>query len=172
MARRYGPLRSGSASAAPTPAANTARSSALDSVSAARRRLYSTMTGASAGSARRMVHGMVASGVESSYGYQSTAARTGPLRWILRSTSATFPTSPSLEYGSAELHVHTDGVSNGAHVLLVDDLLATGGTMRAGCQLVEKAGGRIVGCCFLVELSFLEGRAKLQPHEVFSLIRF
>ena len=58
-----------------------------------------------------------------------------------------------LEYGSAELHVHTDGVANGARVLLVDDLLATGGTMQAGCQLVEKAGGRVVGCAFLVELT-------------------
>ena len=77
-----------------------------------------------------------------------------------------------LEYGSAELHVHTDAVANGARVLLVDDLLATGGTMKAGCQLVEKAGGRVVGCAFLVELTFLEGRAKLQPHEVFSLIRY
>jgi adenine phosphoribosyltransferase len=78
----------------------------------------------------------------------------------------------NLEYGSAELHVHTDAVSSGARVLLVDDLLATGGTMKAGCQLVEKAGGKVVGCAFLVELSFLEGRAKLQPYEVFSLIRY
>ena len=78
----------------------------------------------------------------------------------------------NLEYGSAELHVHTDGVKNGARVLLVDDLLATGGTMKAGCQLVEKAGGKVAGCAFLVELSFLEGRPKLQPYEVFSLIRY
>jgi adenine phosphoribosyltransferase len=77
-----------------------------------------------------------------------------------------------LEYGSAELHVHTDGVVKGARVLLVDDLLATGGTMQAGCQLVEKAGGVVVGCTFLVELSFLKGDAKLKPHEIFSLIRY
>ena len=95
-----------------------------------------------------------------------------PLRKPGKLPYRTYSLSYDLEYGSAELHVHTDGVSNGAHVLLVDDLLATGGTMKAGCQLVEKAGGRVVGCCFLVELSFLEGRAKLQPHEVFSLIRF
>ena len=57
-------------------------------------------------------------------------------------------------------------------MLLVDDLLATGGTMQAGCQLVEKAGGKVVGCAFLVELTFLEGREMLQPHEVFSLIRY
>ena len=77
-----------------------------------------------------------------------------------------------LEYGSAELQVHIDGVHKGARVLLVDDLLATGGTMKAGCQLVEKAGGAVVGCCFLVELTFLGGREKLAPHEVFSLIHY
>src|SRR6516165_732212 len=77
-----------------------------------------------------------------------------------------------LEYGSAELHVHIDGVAAGAHVLLVDDLLATGGTMQAGCRLIEKAGGKIAGCAFLVELMFLHGREKLQPHEVFSLIQY
>jgi adenine phosphoribosyltransferase len=77
-----------------------------------------------------------------------------------------------LEYGSAELHVHVDGVKSGANVLMVDDLLATGGTMAAGCKLVEKAGGRVAGCAFLVELAFLNGREKLKPHEVFSLIQY
>jgi adenine phosphoribosyltransferase len=77
-----------------------------------------------------------------------------------------------LEYGQAELHVHIDGVAEGSEVLLVDDLLATGGTMQAGCQLIEKAGGKIAGCAFLVELTFLNGRDKLRPHEVFSLIRY
>ena len=67
---------------------------------------------------------------------------------------------------------HRRRAEAGARVLLVDDLLATGGTMKAGCQLVEKAGGEVVGCAFLVELTFLEGRAKLKPHEVFSLIRY
>src|SRR5262249_50824645 len=77
-----------------------------------------------------------------------------------------------LEYGSAELHVHIDSITHGSHVLLVDDLLATGGTMQAGCQLVEKAGGKVAGCAVLVELDFLKGRQKLHPHEVFSLIRY
>jgi|SRR6516225_8743499 adenine phosphoribosyltransferase len=77
-----------------------------------------------------------------------------------------------LEYGSAELHVHIDGVSEGARVLLVDDLLATGGTMQAGCKLIEKAGGKVAGCAFLVELAFLNGRDKLKPHEIFSLIQY
>ncbi len=77
-----------------------------------------------------------------------------------------------LEYGSAELHMHIDALKPGARVLLVDDLLATGGTMRAGIKLIEEVGGVPVSCCFLVELGFLEGREKLKPVEVFSLIRY
>jgi adenine phosphoribosyltransferase len=77
-----------------------------------------------------------------------------------------------LEYGSAELHMHIDAVHAGMHVLLVDDLLATGGTMKAGCELIEKAGGVVAGCAFLVELLFLPGRQKLAPAEVFSLIQY
>jgi adenine phosphoribosyltransferase len=77
-----------------------------------------------------------------------------------------------LEYGSAELQLHIDAVAPHARALMVDDLLATGGTMRAGCELIEKAGGRVVGCAVLVELTFLGGRERLAPHEVFSLIRY
>ncbi len=77
-----------------------------------------------------------------------------------------------LEYGSAELQMHVDGVTKGSQVLLVDDLLATGGTMQAGCRLIEKAGGRVASCAFLVELMFLTGREKLAPYEVFSLIQY
>jgi adenine phosphoribosyltransferase len=77
-----------------------------------------------------------------------------------------------LEYGSAELQVHIDAVVRDHRVLLVDDLLATGGTMRAGCQLIEKAGGQVAGCAFLVELTFLQGRERLQPYEVYSLIQY
>jgi adenine phosphoribosyltransferase len=76
-----------------------------------------------------------------------------------------------LEYGSAELQVHIDSIRPAARVLLVDDVLATGGTMQAGCKLVEKAGGQVAGCAFLLELDFLKGREKLHPYEVFSLIR-
>src|SRR5947209_449902 len=76
-----------------------------------------------------------------------------------------------LEYGQAELHVHIDGFNPGAKVLLVDDLLATGGTLEAACKLIEQAGAQVVSCCVLVELSFLNGRQRLLPHEVFSLIR-
>ena len=77
-----------------------------------------------------------------------------------------------LEYGTAELHVHIDGFIRDSKVLLVDDLLATGGTLAAGCQLVERAGSRVVGCAVLVELLFLKGRDKLRPHEVFSVLQY
>jgi adenine phosphoribosyltransferase len=95
-----------------------------------------------------------------------------PLRKPGKLPYRTYSLKYELEYGSAELHVHIDGVSAGARVLLVDDLLATGGTMRAGCQLIEKAGGQVAGCAFLVELEFLHGREVLKPHEVFSLTRY
>jgi adenine phosphoribosyltransferase len=65
-----------------------------------------------------------------------------------------------------------DGFHPGSRVLLVDDLLATGGTLEAACKLIEQAGARVASCCVLVELSFLKGREKLAPHEVFSLIRY
>src|SRR5437660_4436205 len=78
----------------------------------------------------------------------------------------------ALEYGTAELHVHIDGVVPGARVLLVDDVLATGGTMQAGCQLVQKAGAVVAGCAFLLELLFLKGRERLQAFPVFSLIQY
>ena len=77
-----------------------------------------------------------------------------------------------LEYGQAELHVHIDGFSAGARVLVIDDLLATGGTLEAACKLIEQAGASVVGCAVLVELSFLNGRERLRPHDVFSLIRY
>jgi adenine phosphoribosyltransferase len=93
-----------------------------------------------------------------------------PLRKPGKLPYRTYSLAYELEYGSAELHVHIDGIAHDCRVLLVDDLLATGGTMNAGCQLVEKAGGKIVSCAFLVELTFLGGREKLKPHEVFSLI--
>src|SRR5262249_9176253 len=81
-----------------------------------------------------------------------------PLRKPGKLPYRTYSLKYELEYGSAELQVHIDGVTQGARVLIVDDLLATGGTMQAGCQLIEKAGGHVVGCAFLVELMFLHGR--------------
>src|SRR5438128_2467321 len=81
-----------------------------------------------------------------------------PLRKPGKLPYRTYSLKYDLEYGSAELHMHTDGVTRGARVLLIDDLLATGGTMLAGAQLIEQAGGVVVGCGFLVELEFLGGR--------------
>lgn len=95
-----------------------------------------------------------------------------PLRKPGKLPHQTYSLRYELEYGSAELHVHVDGVSDGANVLLVDDLLATGGTMQAACQLVEKAGGKVAACAFLVELGFLNGRQRLAGYEVFSLVQF
>lgn len=78
--------------------------------------------------------------------------------------------SYDLEYGSDRVEMHSDAVSPGDRVLLVDDLLATGGTAKATGELVTAAGGEVVGMGFVVELSFLEGRKLLEPHEVHSLI--
>lgn len=80
--------------------------------------------------------------------------------------------SYALEYGTDVLEIHKDGVRKGQQVLMVDDLLATGGTMSACCKLVESLGGNIVGCAFLIELSFLNGKKNLEPHEIFSVIKY
>lgn len=77
-----------------------------------------------------------------------------------------------LEYGSDKLQIHVDGVEKGSRVLVVDDLLATGGTIEACCKLVEQIGGNVVECCFLIELAFLDGRSKLGGRKVFSLISY
>jgi len=78
----------------------------------------------------------------------------------------------SLEYGIDALEVHADALAGGTRVLVHDDLLATGGTARAVCDLVVGMGAQIVGCAFLVELAFLGGRERLAPHEVFSLVDY
>jgi adenine phosphoribosyltransferase len=78
----------------------------------------------------------------------------------------------TLEYGSAELEVHRDAIKPGQRVIIVDDLLATGGTMRAAIDLMKALEAEIVGLAFLVELGSLQGRQQLQGHEVCSLITF
>lgn len=78
----------------------------------------------------------------------------------------------ALEYGLDALEVHADALAGGARVLIHDDLLATGGTAGALCELVSALGARIVACSFLVELAFLGGRERLAPHPVQSLISF
>jgi adenine phosphoribosyltransferase len=77
-----------------------------------------------------------------------------------------------LEYGSDQLELHTDAVAHGHRVLVHDDLLATGGTARALCALVEQLGGEVVACGFLIELAFLDGRAALAPRDVHALLRY
>jgi adenine phosphoribosyltransferase len=77
-----------------------------------------------------------------------------------------------LEYGVDTLEVHSDAISDGARVLVHDDLLATGGTAQALCGLVEQAGGIVAGCAFVIELSFLEGRAALADYDVHSLLTY
>jgi adenine phosphoribosyltransferase len=77
-----------------------------------------------------------------------------------------------LEYGSDTLEIHTDAYKPGDRVLLVDDLLATGGTMRACAELARQSGAEVVGCAFVIELAGLGGRARLAPHPVFSLLTY
>ncbi len=95
-----------------------------------------------------------------------------PIRKPGKLPYATIAQEYQLEYGSDRLEVHTDALSPGHRVLLLDDVLATGGTMRACFDLVQSTGAELVACAFLIELSFLGGRAKLEPCEVFSLITY
>lgn len=75
-----------------------------------------------------------------------------------------------LEYGSDALEVHTDALAGGSRVLVHDDLLATGGTAKALCELAEQLGGQVVGCLFLIELAFLGGRERLAGYDVHALL--
>ena len=77
-----------------------------------------------------------------------------------------------LEYGTDALEVHSDAVARGTRVLVHDDLLATGGTARALCELVEQLEGEVVGCAFLLELAFLRGRERLAGYDVHALLRY
>ena len=77
-----------------------------------------------------------------------------------------------LEYGTATLEIHRDAVAPGERVLIVDDVLATGGTARATAQLVGRIGGKVVGIACLIELGFLNGRDKLEGYELFTLLRY
>lgn len=90
----------------------------------------------------------------------------GKLPW--RTESITY----DLEYGTDTLEIHRDAVKSGAKVLMVDDLLATGGTMAAACRLIEKIGGRVAGIAFLVELADLKGREKLTGYKLTSVISY
>ncbi len=84
----------------------------------------------------------------------------------------TVDVSYDLEYGSATIEVHTDAIAKGQRVVIVDDLLATGGTAGAACTLIEQQGGQVVECAFVVELAFLSGRDKMPNTPVHSLISY
>ena len=84
----------------------------------------------------------------------------------------TFEQSYDLEYGSATIAIHRDAFAKGDRVVLIDDLLATGGTAGAAAKLIEKAGGEVLEIQFLVELAFLNGRKKLKGYEVFAPLVF
>jgi adenine phosphoribosyltransferase len=94
------------------------------------------------------------------------ARRPGKLPW--KTVSATY----ALEYGENSLELHADAIASGARVLVHDDVLATGGTARAICDLAEQLGGQVVGVAFVIELEFLEGRKQLEGRDVQSLITY
>ena len=86
--------------------------------------------------------------------------------------AATHKATYDLEYGTDSLEIHCDAVEPGQRVLIVDDLIATGGTAKAVAELIEQMGGKVVGLAFLVELEFLNGRQKLPQYEVTSLLKY
>lgn len=91
-----------------------------------------------------------------------------PSKLPAEKVSATY----SLEYGTNTLEMHKDAIPPGTKVLIVDDLLATGGSAKAASELVEKLGGKVVGLAFLVELVDLKGRAKLKGYDIYSMITY
>ncbi len=95
-----------------------------------------------------------------------------PIRKPGKLPSGTLSHTYDLEYGTDTLQIHADAVKPGAKVLVVDDLLATGGTIEACCKLVEKAGGVVVGCVFLIELTGLSGADVIRQYKTVSLIKY
>lgn len=95
-----------------------------------------------------------------------------PVRKPGKLPSTTISETYDLEYGTDTLEIHIDGIEKGDRVLIHDDVLATGGTASAACKLIEKLGGVIVQCNFLIELTFLEGNSKISNYPVKSLIKY
>jgi adenine phosphoribosyltransferase len=95
-----------------------------------------------------------------------------PIRKFGKLPADTVEQKYDLEYGTDTLEIHKDAVMPGQKVLIVDDLLATGGTIKAACKLVEKLGGKVAGILIMIELGFLNGRDKLKDYDLFSLIRY
>ena len=86
--------------------------------------------------------------------------------------SAVYAKEYQLEYGSSKFEIHKDAIKPGQKVIIFDDLLATGGTAKTASELIEMCGGKVVGLCFLIELSFLKGRENFAQYPVYSLIQF
>lgn len=95
-----------------------------------------------------------------------------PLRKAGKLPSKTQAVNYQLEYGNASMEIHTDALTTGQRVLLVDDVLATGGTARAGCELIEKLNAQVAGCTFLMEIAALNGRQQLKSYPTHSLVQF
>ena len=95
-----------------------------------------------------------------------------PIRKPKKLPAATASISYELEYGKNTLEIHRDAITRGQRVIIVDDLLATGGTAQATVSLAESLGAKVVGCGFVVELDFLKGREKLGKYDVFSLLHY
>jgi len=95
-----------------------------------------------------------------------------PIRKPGKLPAETIAESYELEYGTNTLEIHVDAIEKGQKVLVVDDLLATGGTARATCNLIEKLGGQVAGLAFVIELNFLKGRDKIKEYDVFSLLKY
>ena len=95
-----------------------------------------------------------------------------PVRKPKKLPATTIREEYQLEYGTDSLEIHTDAVKPGEHILIVDDLIATGGTILAACKLVERLGGVVESIAFLIELSFLHGRERLGKYDVYSIIRY
>jgi adenine phosphoribosyltransferase len=95
-----------------------------------------------------------------------------PVRKLGKLPARTISTEYELEYGTNTLELHVDAINQGDRVLVVDDLLATGGTVAATIELIERLGGEIAGTAFLVELTFLEGRSRLDGYRTASLITY
>jgi len=95
-----------------------------------------------------------------------------PVRKPGKLPAKTISESYELEYGKDSLEIHVDALNKGQNVLIVDDLLATGGTIVATTRLVERLGARVIGCCFLVELDFLGARKKISGYRIESLVHY
>ena len=134
-----------------------------------------TATGALAGYAESVGATYVVSAEARGFVLGGAVAAQGGMGFILARKPGKLPRETTsvqyqLEYGVDALEMHSDALPRGARVLVHDDLLATGGTAEAVCELVEQAGATVAGCAFLAELAYLGGRARLTPHDVYSLI--